>query len=38
LWFTRQEEARLVALLDDPTEYDRYRARVPALLPRLGRR
>ena len=38
LWFTRQEEARLVALLDDPTKYDRYRARVPALLPRPGRR
>lgn len=33
LWFTRQEERRLVALLDDPTAYDRYRARVPALLP-----
>jgi len=36
-WFTRQEEARLVALLDDPTEYERYRERVPALRPRLGR-
>jgi protein-S-isoprenylcysteine O-methyltransferase Ste14 len=34
-WFTAQEERRLVALLDDPSEYDRYRARVPALLPRL---
>jgi protein-S-isoprenylcysteine O-methyltransferase Ste14 len=34
LWFTRQEERRLVALLDDPDEYDRYRARVPALFPR----
>jgi protein-S-isoprenylcysteine O-methyltransferase Ste14 len=32
-WFTRQEERRLVALLADPTEYDRYRARVPALVP-----
>jgi protein-S-isoprenylcysteine O-methyltransferase Ste14 len=32
-WFTRQEEQRLVALLDDPTEYERYRARVPALIP-----
>ena len=32
-WFTRQEERRLVALLADPTEYDRYRARVPALYP-----
>jgi protein-S-isoprenylcysteine O-methyltransferase Ste14 len=38
LWFTRQEEARLVALLDDPTAYDRYRETVPALLPRLRRR
>jgi protein-S-isoprenylcysteine O-methyltransferase Ste14 len=37
LWFTHQEEARLVALLDDPTEYDRYRERVPALFPRLRR-
>jgi protein-S-isoprenylcysteine O-methyltransferase Ste14 len=34
-WFTRQEEARLVALLDDPAEYERYRERVPALRPRL---
>lgn len=34
VWFTRQEESRLVALLDDPTEYERYRQRVPALLPR----
>jgi protein-S-isoprenylcysteine O-methyltransferase Ste14 len=33
VWFTRQEERRLVTLLDDPTAYDRYRARVPALLP-----
>jgi protein-S-isoprenylcysteine O-methyltransferase Ste14 len=33
LWFTRQEEKRLITLLADPTEYDRYRARVPALLP-----
>lgn len=38
LWFTRQEERRLIALLDDPADYDRYRARVPALLPRLHRR
>jgi protein-S-isoprenylcysteine O-methyltransferase Ste14 len=37
-WFTRQEEARLVALLDDPAAYDRYRARVPALIPRVRRR
>src|SRR5262249_13380299 len=29
-WFTRQEERRLVALLDDPAAYERYRARVPA--------
>jgi protein-S-isoprenylcysteine O-methyltransferase Ste14 len=36
-WFTRQEEARLVALLDDPTQYERYRERVPALLPRIRR-
>jgi protein-S-isoprenylcysteine O-methyltransferase Ste14 len=35
LWFTRQEERRLVELLDDPTAYARYRERVPALLPRL---
>lgn len=34
LWFTAQEERRLVALLDDPQEYDRYRERVPALFPR----
>jgi protein-S-isoprenylcysteine O-methyltransferase Ste14 len=33
LWFTRQEERRLVELLDDPAEYERYRDRVPALLP-----
>jgi len=32
-WFTTQEEIRLRSLLADPTEYDRYRARVPALLP-----
>jgi protein-S-isoprenylcysteine O-methyltransferase Ste14 len=38
LWFTGQEERRLVALLDNPAEYDRYRARVPALFPRLPRR
>jgi protein-S-isoprenylcysteine O-methyltransferase Ste14 len=37
-WFTRQEERRLIALLDDPAAYDRYRARTPALLPRLRRR
>ncbi len=37
LWFTRQEERRLVALLDDPGEYERYRARVPALFPCIGR-
>jgi protein-S-isoprenylcysteine O-methyltransferase Ste14 len=37
LWFTRQEERRLVGLLDDPSEYDRYRQRVPALFPRIGR-
>ena len=33
LWFTRQEERRLRERLVDPTAYDRYRARVPALLP-----
>lgn len=33
MWFTSKEEERLVALLADPTEYDRYRERVPALLP-----
>jgi protein-S-isoprenylcysteine O-methyltransferase Ste14 len=33
LWFTRQEERRLVERLDDPGAYARYRARVPALLP-----
>lgn len=38
LWFTRQEERRLASLLEDPTEYDRYRARVGALVPRLRRR
>lgn len=38
LWFTRQEERRLVALLDDPGAYERYREQVPALLPRLSRR
>ena len=34
LWFTRQEERRLLELLDDPDAYARYRARVPALFPR----
>ena len=33
MWFTRQEERRLRELLDDPTAYDRYRERVPALFP-----
>jgi protein-S-isoprenylcysteine O-methyltransferase Ste14 len=33
LWFTRQEERRLIALLADPAEYQRYRERVPALIP-----
>jgi protein-S-isoprenylcysteine O-methyltransferase Ste14 len=37
-WFTRQEERRLVELLVDPSAYDRYRARVPALLPFTRRR
>jgi protein-S-isoprenylcysteine O-methyltransferase Ste14 len=34
LWFTREEERRLLELLDDPSLYARYRARVPRLLPR----
>ena len=38
LWFTRQEERRLVELLADPSEYQRYRERVPALLPFRWRR
>jgi protein-S-isoprenylcysteine O-methyltransferase Ste14 len=38
LWFTRQEEQRLMQLLDDPSEYQRYRERVPALFPRMRRR
>jgi protein-S-isoprenylcysteine O-methyltransferase Ste14 len=33
IWFTQKEEKRLVTLLDDPAEYQRYRARVPALFP-----
>jgi protein-S-isoprenylcysteine O-methyltransferase Ste14 len=33
LWFTRQEERRLIGALEDPGAYDRYRARVPRLLP-----
>jgi protein-S-isoprenylcysteine O-methyltransferase Ste14 len=33
IWFTRQEERRLIALLDDTTAYERYRRRVPALFP-----
>jgi protein-S-isoprenylcysteine O-methyltransferase Ste14 len=33
IWFTRQEEKRLITLLDDPSEYERYRKRVPALFP-----
>jgi protein-S-isoprenylcysteine O-methyltransferase Ste14 len=36
-WFSRQEEMRLMSLLDDPEEYVRYRQRVPALFPRLRR-
>jgi protein-S-isoprenylcysteine O-methyltransferase Ste14 len=32
-WFTGQEEVRLRSLLKDPSDYDRYRARVPGLLP-----
>ncbi len=37
-WFTRQEERRLIALLADPSSYDRYRRDVPALFPRIIRR
>jgi protein-S-isoprenylcysteine O-methyltransferase Ste14 len=33
LWFTRQEERRLIPRLADPAAYARYRARVPALFP-----
>jgi protein-S-isoprenylcysteine O-methyltransferase Ste14 len=33
LWFTRQEERRLIPLLTDPEAYAAYRARVPALFP-----
>jgi protein-S-isoprenylcysteine O-methyltransferase Ste14 len=36
-WFTRREERELVTLLRDPSEYERYRERVPSLFPRLGR-
>jgi protein-S-isoprenylcysteine O-methyltransferase Ste14 len=32
-WFTRREEERLMTLLDDPTDYERYRERVPGLFP-----
>lgn len=32
-WFTRQEERRLMTLLDDPADYERYRKRVSTLLP-----
>lgn len=38
LWFTSEEERRLASLLEDPSEYERYRARVGALLPRFLRR
>jgi|GEM_PF-2161032 len=37
LWFTRQEERRIAPLLHDASEYEDYRARVGALLPRLRR-
>lgn len=33
LWFTRQEERRLMELLEDPGAYERYRSRVPGLFP-----
>jgi protein-S-isoprenylcysteine O-methyltransferase Ste14 len=35
VWFSRREEEQLVKLLDDPESYERYRARVPALFPRI---
>lgn len=38
VWFSRQEEERLMALLDDPQDYVSYRERVPALFPRISRR
>jgi protein-S-isoprenylcysteine O-methyltransferase Ste14 len=37
-WFTRQEERRLLALLDDPADYERYRQRVGRLFPRIWHR
>jgi protein-S-isoprenylcysteine O-methyltransferase Ste14 len=37
VWFTRQEERRLVELLEHPDEYARYRERVGALFPKLTR-
>jgi len=36
--FTKHEEERTKALLADPSEYDRYRERVPALFPSFRRR
>jgi protein-S-isoprenylcysteine O-methyltransferase Ste14 len=33
LWFTRQEEHRMIPLLDDPDAYARYREKVPSLFP-----
>jgi len=33
LWFTREEERRLIERLEDPDAYARYRERVPALFP-----
>jgi protein-S-isoprenylcysteine O-methyltransferase Ste14 len=37
-WFTRQEERRLLEILEDPAAYSTYRARVPALFPRFRTR
>ena len=37
VWFSRQEERRLMEILDDPGEYERYRERVPALFPMFRR-
>lgn len=38
LWFTRQEEGRLAAVVEDPAAYAVYRARVGRLVPRAWRR
>ncbi|MBV8763033.1 MAG: hypothetical protein JO257_37450 [Deltaproteobacteria bacterium] len=38
LWFTRQEERRLAAAVDDAAAYAAYRSRVGRLVPRVTRR